>query len=105
MSGNNVDISILMIRVSFSFHLKEHVVVDIDGEEYLLVLREDTYGPVCIVRQKLSTKSSSSSKSDEYCSNYDEELLGEKSILVLVALRLLTKRKLQREGRRVCRRR
>ncbi|XP_058733329.1 uncharacterized protein LOC131604933 [Vicia villosa] len=63
-SGDNMDIARIMIRVPFSFKLQETLKVSIDGVEHVLVLREDTYGPVRKVRDVAPSKSSVASSSD-----------------------------------------
>ncbi|XP_058742698.1 uncharacterized protein LOC131615243 [Vicia villosa] len=49
MSGDNMDIARILIRVPSSFSLKDHVEVNVDGDVFQLVLHEDTYGPVRLV--------------------------------------------------------
>lgn len=51
LTGYNMDIAILIVRVPFSFSLKEQLVVAIDGVFYLLVLRKDSYGLVRIPKK------------------------------------------------------
>lgn len=47
-----MDIARIMIRVSASFTLKDEYLEDIDGKEFRLVIREDSYGPMRNVSSK-----------------------------------------------------
>lgn len=107
LSKCNMDIARLMIRVPCSFQLKEHMEMDIDGEEYLFVLREETYDHVRIVRQKSSSKRSSpsSSNSGESCSNNNEDLISEKLFVSSGGSPVSNAEDLAKSGRRVGRRR
>lgn len=78
-----MDIARLMIRVPFSFILKEIMKVAINGVEYTLVLREDSYRPVRLVNKKTTLKSSILSSSysgdslfireENFCSKEDDK--------------------------------
>ncbi|XP_058746048.1 uncharacterized protein LOC131618913 [Vicia villosa] len=67
VSGDNMDIARVMIRVAFNFVLNNFMEVAIDGEVFNLVFREDTYGLVRIAAKKVSSPNrsyNSSSNSD-----------------------------------------
>ncbi|XP_058759400.1 uncharacterized protein LOC131632679 [Vicia villosa] len=65
-AASNLDIARIMVRVPFNFVLKEQMVVSFDGENFSLVLREDTYGPVRILDKKIEVSNGDSNSSSEY---------------------------------------
>ncbi|XP_058726177.1 uncharacterized protein LOC131597499 [Vicia villosa] len=56
MKGSNRDITRFMVRVPVNFVLKERIIIDIDGVEFDLVMREDLYGAMKYVKRLGSDK-------------------------------------------------
>lgn len=74
LAGSCMDISRLIIRVPFEFSLNNYMKVAIDGSLFTLIFREDTFGPVRIVKACKSVQSSilSSSFASDLQSQSDE---------------------------------
>lgn len=70
-----MDIARIIIRVPASFTLKDEYYVDIDGKDFRLVIREDSYGTVSIERTKKENfnKSSIHTSLKDSWSNFGEE--------------------------------
>lgn len=69
LTGYNMDIARILIRVPRDFYLNKHIFVLIDDEAFVLSLRVDSYGPVYIAHKKgnpVSNISSSSSSKDSW---------------------------------------
>lgn len=71
-----MDITRILIRVSFDFCLPEAISVVIDDDVFVIKLMENTFGPIRIVynKDRVLSSSSSSSCSEEYWSELEGNL-------------------------------
>lgn len=70
-----MDITRMMIKVSATFSPNEEYLVNIDGMIFSLIIREDSYGPMRIVRLKEENNNnfSTHSSSEDSWSNFGED--------------------------------
>lgn len=71
-----MDIARFMVRVSDSFILPDVLSVEIDGMDYLMVLREDSFGPVKIVNTRKPSEDSNINISDSSSSEDSWSFIG-----------------------------
>lgn len=60
LNGTNMDIVRVLVRIRLSFMLKKTHKFLIDGVEFLIMLKEDTYGPFYISKDQNILKSRAS---------------------------------------------
>lgn len=77
-----LDIARVMVRVPFSFNLLDGYLVEIYSKDFWLILREDTWGPLCIspmeaIKKRIQSEDSRSDSSRAY----PDEDYGEKALL------------------------
>ncbi|XP_058763296.1 uncharacterized protein LOC131636700 [Vicia villosa] len=74
MTGCNMDIARLMVRVDSRFILPETLKVVIDDVPFTLNLREDSFGPLRINAQKVADQVLGSSSSSSYAGSMNDEV-------------------------------